>query len=123
MNSLAERTCFSQVRWPVAQRQVGLFSRNTTVRRYLSNTDRPASGLLFGRTTVGLEDGAWAVPPLLAAVNASMPVLSVGPAGSGLPLHNHGGAWASVRQPSGASAVAYSGLMATGLRAAGVGGA
>jgi hypothetical protein len=101
-----------QVRWPGGGNQIGILARETTVREYLEEMGTAAAkgreGLMFDRQ-LGLHsnvsnarDGAgpspgpvpaWAIPPLFARAGMTDPIVSIGPAGAGLPFHNHASAW------------------------------
>lgn len=94
----------AEVRLPGGQRQSGLVVRRATVAQYASearakaNIESGAEGLLFGRapeSVLEATDGLRGPAPL-ANAGLTSPVLSLGASGSGLPFHNHGGAWLSV---------------------------
>ena len=105
LRELAEGA-FHGVRWPVGQRAFGLVGADCRLGSYLSSVMEGAaasggpagfgSPLLFGRTHVGIAEEDWSVPELFARRQLSSRVLSVGPSGAGLALHNHGEAFEAV---------------------------
>ena len=94
------------VRWPVGQRAFGLVGVDCRLGSYLSSAMEGAavsggstgfgSPLLFGRTNVGVTEEDWFVPELFARRQLASRMLSVGPSGAGLALHNHGEAFEAV---------------------------
>ena len=64
---------------------------------FLRNDSASAEGLLlFGRTALGVESGDWPIPGAFSRRNLTSPMLSAGPRGAGLALHNHGEAFEAV---------------------------
>ena len=92
------------VRWPVGQRAFGLVGSECRLGAYLDSalefatpfSATAGSLLMFGRTSVGVDEVDWLVPDVFARRQVSSRVLSVGGSGAGLALHNHGEAFEAV---------------------------
>ena len=64
---------------------------------FLRNASASAEGLLlFGRTALGVESGDWPIPDPFSRRTLTSSMLSAGPRGAGLALHNHGEAFEAV---------------------------
>ena len=82
-------------RWSEGGHLAGLMTRPVTMEAYLQSMAHPRAGLLFNASSVGLGD-LWEVPSMFAAAGMTGGIISVGPEGRGLSMHNHGSTWQAV---------------------------
>jgi mannose-6-phosphate isomerase-like protein (cupin superfamily) len=82
-------------RWGEGGYLFGLRVRPVTMRAYLRSMAHPRAGLLFNSSRVGMGE-LWTIPSLFEGEGMTSTVISVGPAGRGLPFHNHGSTWEAI---------------------------
>eukprot|EP01065_Artemidia_motanka_P019833 TRINITY_DN23716_c0_g1_i1.p1 TRINITY_DN23716_c0_g1~~TRINITY_DN23716_c0_g1_i1.p1 ORF type:complete len:508 (+),score=138.17 TRINITY_DN23716_c0_g1_i1:64-1587(+) len=78
-----------RVRLSTGNNQVGAVERVVSLADYIPRMHEAGSGLLFDQG----HDAGWTCPERFAESGLCQPVLSIGAAGTGLPLHNHNAAW------------------------------
>eukprot|EP01062_Namystynia_karyoxenos_P079656 TRINITY_DN8441_c0_g1_i3.p1 TRINITY_DN8441_c0_g1~~TRINITY_DN8441_c0_g1_i3.p1 ORF type:complete len:546 (+),score=184.17 TRINITY_DN8441_c0_g1_i3:67-1638(+) len=83
-----------RVRLLTGANQVGVLERLVNLSTFLAGMHHPDAGLLFDQAAGG-SSASWTCPDGFRAAGLCEPVLSVGRAGAGLPLHNHNAAWES----------------------------
>lgn len=83
------------VRFPVGASQLGVLTRESTLRDFLDGRAEPDAGLLFDSAPAQARSSV-TLPAAIEALGLDEAIMSVGGTRRGLPFHNHAAAWQQV---------------------------